>query len=415
MKKVVLILVVTFCVVFLCNVKVGFTGAMEDRMDYLENRLSEMTAIQDENKDTMSALKGLQDRVSVGMGMRTSFTMTEDAAGTKGDGVSGGRSWDKNFDVDNMRLYFGAKVTDNIRMEFNTEISNTTGVDDDIRLLDAFVEYTWSDLAHVRFGRHLPASDRYNLDGPYYQNSFDFPGPGISAYPFKSTGRAEGVSYWGQYDGGKFKWQLSAIEGAETGANNEDPDHLMYTGRLTFAFWEPEPGYYNSSTFYGKKDVLTIGLVGVHQSDGAGTAATPTDYTAWNIDFLLEKNFGWGTIDIEAAYFDYSNHGTSGGTGSVGGAGQAWNVGFSYLYPEKIGWGAPQLVTRYVENDPTDADATTTQWTKNKLELGLHYIIDGHNAKIALVYSNSHLGSTSTDPDWNEDQSAVRLGMQFQH
>ncbi len=412
-KKVVLTLVIMFCVVFLCNVKVGFTQGMEQRMDYLENRLSEMTAIQDDHKSTISAMKGLQDRVSLGMGMRTSFTTTEDAAGSKGDGVSGGRSWDKNFDVDNMRLYFGAKVTDNIRMEFNTEISNTTGVDDDIRLLDAFVEYTWNDYAHVRFGRHLPASDRYNLDGPYYQNSFDFPGPGISAYPFKSTGRAEGVSYWGQYAGGKFKWQLSALEGAETGTNNEDPDHLMYTGRVTYNFWEPEPGYYNSSTFYGEKDVLAIGLVGVHQSDGAGTAATPTDYTAYNIDFLLEKNFGWGTIDIEAAYFDYTNHGTSGGTGSVGGAGQAWNVGFSYLYPEKIGWGAPQLVTRYVEYNPTESD-TASKWTQNKLELGLHYIIQGHNAKIALVYSNSHLGSTGTEADWNEDQNAVRLGMQFQ-
>ena len=278
------------------------------------------------------------------------------------------------------------------------------------------MEYTWNDYAHIRFGRHLPASDRYNLDGPYYQNSYDFPGPGISAYPFKSTGRAEGVSYWGQYAGGKFKWQFSAVEGREiTASANDDPDHLMYTGRLTYNFWEPEPGYYNSSTFYGKKDVLAIGLVGVHQSDGAGTAARPgTDYNAWNIDFLLEKNFGWGTIDIEAAYFDYTNHGTSGGTGTTGGAGQAWEVGFSYLYPEKIGWGAPQLVTRYVENNPTEAD-TPSQWTKNKLEIGLHYIIQDHNAKIALVWSNSKLGGSSLDPDWNESQNSVKLGMQFQH
>lgn len=417
MKKVVLMLVITFCIVFLCNVKVGFTqeSGMNARMDYLETRLAEMSLIQNDNKGILDGIKGLQDRVSVGMGLRTQFSTTEDAAGTKDDGVSGGRSWDKDFDVTNMRLYFGAKITDNIRVEFNTEISNTTGVDDDIRLLDAFVEYTWNDYAHIRFGRHLPASDRYNLDGPYYQNSYDFPGPGISAYPFKSTGRAEGVSYWGQYAGGKFKWQFSAVEGREImGSANDDPDHLMYTGRLTFNFWEPEPGYYNSSTFYGKKDVLAIGLVGVHQSDGAGTAANPTDYTAWNIDFLLEKNLGWGTIDIEAAYFDYTNHATSGGTGTTGGAGQAWTVGFSYLYPEKIGWGAPQLVTRYVENNPTEAD-TSSQWTKNKLEIGLHYIIQDHNAKIALVWSNSKLGGSSLDPDWNESQNSVKLGMQFQH
>ncbi|HDY67598.1 MAG TPA: hypothetical protein ENH85_07395 [Candidatus Scalindua sp.] len=404
--------------VMLCNLRGGATAyavGLEERMDHLETRLSELTSTQDDHKSAISAIKGLQERVSLGFGLRTSFLTTEDAAGTKGDGVSGGRSWDKDFDVENMRLYFGAKVTDNIYVEFNTEISNTS-VADDVRLLDAFVEYKWNDYFHIRFGRHLPASDRYNLDGPYYQNSFEFPGPGISAYPFKSTGRAEGVSYWGQYKGGKFKWQLSAVEGKEAvGENNDDPDHLMYTGRLTYNFWEPEPGYYNSSTFYGKKDVLAIGLVGVHQSDGAGTAAKPTDYSAWNVDFLLEKNFGWGTIDIEAGFFDYTNHGTSGGTGSLGGAGQAWTVGFSYLYPEKIGWGYPQFVTRYVENNPTEAD-TSAQFTRNKLELALHYIIQGHNAKIALIWSNEHLGSGSgVDVDWNEDRGAVRLGMQLQH
>ncbi|KKL12920.1 hypothetical protein LCGC14_2530940 [marine sediment metagenome] len=404
--------------VMLCNLRGGATAyavGLEERMDHLETRLSELTSTQDDHKSAISAIKGLQDRVSLGFGLRTQFSTTEDAAGTKTDGVSGGRSWDKDFDVTNMRLYFGAKVTDNIYVEFNTEISNTS-VADDVRLLDAFVEYKWNDYFHIRFGRHLPASDRYNLDGPYYQNSYDFPGPGISAYPFKSTGRAEGVTYWGQYKGGKFKWQLSAVEGKEAvGENNDDPDHLMYTGRLTYNFWEPEPGYYNSSTFYGKKDVLAIGLVGVHQSDGAGTAAKPTDYSAWNVDFLLEKNFGWGTIDIEAGFFDYTNHGTSGGTGSLCGAGQAWKVGFSYLYPEKIGWGYPQFVTRYVSNNPTEAD-TTAQFTKSKLELALHYIIQEHNAKIALIYSNEHLGSGSgVDVDWNEDRGAVRLGMQLQH
>ncbi len=411
MKKMVLTLVIMFCVVFLCNVKVGFTGAMEDRMDYLENRLSEMSAVQDENKDTMSAMKGLQDRVSVGMGLRTQYSTTEDAAGTKGDGVSGGRSWDNDFDVTNMRLYFGAKITDNITMTFNTEIHNST-VDDEIRLLDAFAEYTWNEYAHVRFGRHLPASDRYNLDGPYYQNSYDFPGI-VQRYPNKAIGRVEGFSYWGQYAGGKFKWQATVSEGTEVaGGANDDPDHLQYSGRLTYNFWEPEPGFYNSSTYYGKKDVLAIGLVGFHQSDAVGTAADPSDFTGWNIDVLMEKNFGWGTIDIEAAYFDYNNH-KAAATGALA-DGQAWTAGFSYLYPEKIGWGAPQFVSRWQTFDPTD-NLTTNQWTESKLELGLHYIIQDHNAKIALVWSNENLGNTGGEADWNENRNSVKLGMQFQH
>jgi hypothetical protein len=330
-----------------------------------------------------------------------------------------------------MRLYFGAKITDNISVEFNTEISNTDhtvagvagltgasgGVADDVRLLDAFVEYKWNDYFHIRFGRHLPASDRYNLDGPYYQNSYDFPGV-VQRHPNKAIGRVEGLTYWGQYKGGKFKWQLSAFEGTEVpGGANDDPDHLAYSGRLTFNFWEPEPGFYNSSTFYGKKDVLAIGLVMFHQSDAVGTVAEPSDFTSWNVDFLLEKNFGWGTIDIEAAYFDYNRHKAAGSVTAIA-DGQAWTAGFSYLYPEKIGWGYPQFVSRYQAFDPTD-NLTTSQWTESKLELGLHYIIQDHNAKIALVWSNEHLGSglgsDGLDPDWNENRSSVKLGMQLQH
>jgi len=416
MKKVIMTLVITFCVVILCNVKVGFTQegqGVQQRLDYLESRISEITTVQEDNTSTIDSLKGLKDKVSLGFGMRTSFLTTEDAAGTKGDGRSGGRSWDKDFNVDNMRLYMGAKITDNISATFNTEISNTT-VADDVRLLDAFVELKMlKDYFKIRFGRHLPAADRYSLNGPYYQNSFQFPGL-VVKYPNTLNGRVEGVSFWGLLADKKFKWQFSVAEGTEvSGGPNDDPDHFQYSGHLVYNFWEPEPGFYNSGTYYGKKDVLALGLAMFHQSDAVGTAAEPSDYTGWNVDFLLEKNFGWGTIDIEAAYYDYNNH-KAAATGALS-DGQAWEAGFGYLYPEKIGWGQPQFVSRWQQFDPTD-NMTSAQFSQSKLELGLHYIIEGHNGMIALVYSNEHLGSgTGSDVDWNEDQSAVRLGMQFQH
>ena len=400
----------------------------EDRLSEMdaiqENRLSEMAALQDDHKDTISVMKILQDRVSLGVGLRTSFTTTEDAAGTHGDGVSGDRDWDNSFDVNSMRLYFGAKITDNITLEINTETFNETTTDggltwetssDDIRLLDAFVEYRWNDYFHIRFGRHLPASDRYNLDGPYYLNSFYFPLV-AQRYPNKAIGRVEGISYWGQYADGKFKWQFTVSEGNEiVGGPNDDGDHLQFSGRLTYNLWEPEPGFYNSSTYYGKKDVLAIGLVGFHQSDGAGTAADPHDFNAWNVDFLLEKHFDWGTIDIEGAFFDYGTHGAQDAEATLPpGAprqpdGTAWTAGFSYLYPEKIGWGYPQFVSRYQSFDPTGNQSASMR-VESKLELGLHYIIQDHDAKIALVYSNEHLGGAS-----NDDRDAVKLGMQFQH
>ncbi len=424
MRKLMIMLVVIISCVILSSLRNGNAaefGTLEERMNYLETRVSELSSTSDDFKGTLKehgsllgGIKGIQDRVSLGVGLRTSFTSTEDAAGETGDGVSGEPDWDKDFDVENMRFYLGAKVTDHIRLEINTEISNTNvsgdgdGVTDDIRLLDAFVEYTWNDYFHVRFGRHLPASDRYNLDGPFYQNSFDFPGI-VQRYPNKSTGRVEGVSSWGQYKGGKFKWPLTASEGNEvSGGPNDDFDHLQYSARFTYNFWEPEPGFYNSSTYYGKKDVLALGLVLWHQSDGVGTKEDPEDFTAWNIDFLCEKRYDWGTIDIEAAYFDYSNNG-AGANETSQADGQAWTAGFSYLYPEKIGWGYPQFVSRWQQFDPTNNHPDKT-FEESKLELGLHYIIQDHNAKLALVFSNTHVGGAE-----NDDRGAVKIGMQFQH
>ncbi len=424
MKKVIFTLVVTICVVFMCNVKAGFTQGTEARLDYLETRISELTTIQgdytgmlEDHGSVIQSLQSLMDRVSVGVGFRTKFTTTENAAGTKAVN-SGSRSWDKDFNVDSMRIYLGAKITDNITLEINTDVHERDVFNDSITMLDAFVEYTFNDYFHIRVGRHLPASDRYNLDGPYYQNSFNFPLI-AQRWPNVAIGRVDGASFWGQYAGGKFKWQGTVSEGREISeAANDDADHLQFSGRLTYNFWEPESGYYNSSTYYGKKDVLAIGLVGWHQSDGTGTAEAGKDFNGWNVDFLCEKNFGWGTIDIEAAYFDYNTNGgrdseqarfDAAGSGPNTSDGTAWTAGFSYLYPEKIGWGQPQFVSRYQSFNPT-GNQTAEMRVEAKLELGLHYIIEGHNAKLALVYSHENLGGAD-----NDDRDAVLLGMQFQH
>ena len=48
-------------------------------------------------------------------------------------------------------------------------------------------------------------------------------------------------------------------------------------------FWDPEPGYYLNSTYYGAKNLLAVGIAGQVQG---------TDNKAWSADFLLEKKLG---------------------------------------------------------------------------------------------------------------------------
>ena len=98
MRKLMIMLVVIISCVILSSLRNGNAaefGTLEERMNYLETRVSELSATSDDFKGTLKehgsllgAIKGIQDRVSVGFGLRTQFSTTEDAAGFKDDGVA---------------------------------------------------------------------------------------------------------------------------------------------------------------------------------------------------------------------------------------------------------------------------------------------------------------------------------------
>lgn len=223
--------------------------------------------------------------VSVGAGLRTSFSSVEDAA------PDDGRSND--FTVDSIRLYLNAQIHQYILLEFNTERYDT-GDDDDIRVLDAIAKFTIAPEFNIWAGRHLPPSDRANLDGPYYLNAWTF--PIAQAYPAIFAGRDEGVSVNGSIDGGVFGYALGIYDGMDTSYsgitdlnNPNQDDNLLFAGRLQWALWDPEPGFYTTSSYFGEKNILTFGAAAQYQSDGTGTMASPGDFFGWNVDALLER------------------------------------------------------------------------------------------------------------------------------
>src|SRR5258708_17487814 len=69
---------------------------------------------------------------------------------------------------------------------------------------------------------------------------------------------------------------------------------MLYAGRLAVALWDPEPApaYYEGGTYYGSKDIFTIGVAGQAQKDGAGTAAAKGNFKVWSLDALFEKKIG---------------------------------------------------------------------------------------------------------------------------
>ena len=333
--------------------------------------------------------------ISIGAGLRTSFNAIEDQA-------PNGTSRSKDFALDSFRLYVSGRLPQSVSFEFNTDYDTTPTGTEDIRVLDGVLKFEFNDYFNVWAGRFLPPSDRSNLSGPYYLNSWDF--PFVQAYPAVFAGRDDGVAIWGQVGKGQFKYQLGAFDG-QTGGPNQS-DSLLYAGRLVLNLWDPEPGYYNSSTYYGDKNVLAVGLTAMTQSDAVGTATTPGDFNGWSLDVLAERKLGGaGVGTLEGAYYDYSSD--NGTLPAVTGAdGNGYFILASYLLPQKLGVGQLQPVVRYQSFETDGANVART-----RTDVGLNYIINGHNARISALFFNENDDSTSAT---KVDGTGFKLGLQFQ-
>lgn len=334
--------------------------------------------------------------VSVGAGLRTSLNSVE-------NGSPSGEDRSKDIGLDDIRLYVNSQLHESIMVEFNTASSSG-----DVVVLDAVVKLKFSDLFNIWAGRFLPPSDRSNLSGPYFLNAWDF--PIAQLYPQIFAGRDDGAAVWGQVMDGKFKYQVGAFEGlgkldaAGTGPGPNSDDNLLYAARLVVNLLDPEPGYYNSSTYYGSKDVIALGAVLMTQTDALGTVASPGDFTGWNVDVLAEKNLeGVGVVTLEGAYYDYDRDDAVDALGSVIPDSDGYFVLASFLLPQKVGIAQLQPMVRYQELETDGVDDSMT-----RLDLGLNYIIDGHNARVSLVYGD--VKNHPRDGDYN----LIRIGLQFQ-
>lgn len=330
--------------------------------------------------------------ITVGAGLRTSFNSVE-------NGAPNGIDRSKTFQLDSIRLYLGGQVTKDIHLTFNTERQS----DGATHVLDGIAQFAFSDIFNVWAGRFYPPSDRSNLSGPYYLATWDF--PFVSNYPAIFAGRDDGLAVWGQTGGGKFKYQVGAFQGRNGALTSNQSASLLYAGRLTFNLWDPEPGYYNVSTYYGAKDILAFGLTAMSQADGVGTPAKPGNYNGSSLDALMEKKLGPDVLSLEGAYYHYDTGGVVDPAPPIGQGlidGRGYFVQASYLLGQKFGAGMLQPHIRYQNLDVTGASVT-----RKRYDLGLNYILDGHNARASFIYARDNNGTA-------KNANIFQVGMQLQ-
>lgn len=319
--------------------------------------------------------------VSVGAGVRTSFTNYNPDVGEE----------TSDFELNSARIYIGGKVTDQISLMFNTEY---TAGSEDIAVIDAAVKFEFSDKFNIWAGRFLPPSDRANLYGPYYANHWGVYNDGVQdGYPSETTGRDDGVMYWGQFGIAKVSFGFFDVEGLTKGDND-----VLAAGRVQLDFWDPEGGYYLNGTYYGDKDLLAVGVA-------AQKVSGDSAYTA---DFLLEKKLGnSGVVTVEAEYSMYDG---LGGYGTPVGGGYEKSDGYyllgAYLFPQEVGIGKFQVLGKYAQ---ATYDFFGTDLDQDTFELNVNYVIKQFNARVSLFYID-----TSFDPDVASDSKQMGLGLQVQ-
>jgi hypothetical protein len=341
---------------------------------------------------------GEDKSVTVGFGMRSSYASVE-------DGAPDGTSRSSDFHLDSARLYFGASLTKNIKGMLNTEWDG-----EQIRIMDAAGQFAISPELNIWAGRLLSPSDRANMAGPYYSLGGGYWAGVASRYGYNGgifRGRDDGVVVWGDIADGKLGYSFGAFEGhtfgigsltqSQAGAlTNKPSDSLMYAGRLQYDFWDAEPGYYGTGNYLGGKDILAIGIAARTQKNGVLTPAQNGDYTAWNIDFLLEKKLPSGAVSLEAAYYNYDNGGVIKSE-----QGKAWSTGVAYIFGETMGMGKLQPFLRYQKFSP-DSNIDSKQ-----TDIGANYIIEGYNAQVSATYSKNTFG--------NADQKKFVVALQLQY
>jgi hypothetical protein len=313
--------------------------------------------------------------VTIGAGVQASFYDCDKACIYSPGSIAAGDSNVQGFALNSVRLYVNGGVTDQIKMTFDTEYTP----ENDVQVLDAIGRFEFSDMFNIWAGRFLPPSDRANLYGPYYADDWTPYADGVADYyPDVAVGRDNGVAYWGQF--GILKVQAGAFDGESLNSAVADKSKVLAAGRVMVDFWDPEPGYYLNGTYYGEKDLLSLGLA----------AQSQDSKTAWNLDGLMEKKLaGAGAITVEAEY--QRDNGLTAATSSDG-----WYGLVAYVFPQVVGVGKFQILGKYsdktIDTAPSSSSLKTT-------ELNLNYIIKDFNARVGLYYLNQKDDLTGISPD----------------
>jgi hypothetical protein len=304
-----------------------------------------------------------------------------------------------DFHMDNeyVELHAGGKVHKKVGVTLNLNANMTNFSAASVAVMDAIISFDLQDEFHVWAGHLLVPVDRSNASGPFFMIPWNYPGffATIVAAPKEGpSGRNNGVVVWGDIQGGKLTYLAGVFDQGDVSTSP------LYSGRLRLALWDEEPGFWGNGSYFGDKDLLTIGVGGQYQKKGSGPDKAWTDI---NADVLLEKKLGGGSfVTGEAAYYHYGVNDSTPAALNIPAAvniSDAFYVLAAYATPT-VGVGNIQPSVRYQWAKPK-GDGFSKAWD---LDVGLAYLIKGPALRLLATYSHAKFGDYSSN--------SIQLGAQ---
>ncbi len=274
---------------------------------------------------------------------------------------------------------------------FNAAIANagSLSASPSVGPLDLIAKFHAADAFNVWMGRLLVPSDRSNFTGPFFMIPWNYPGVYPAGFIGPNTGpngRDQGITAWGMALDNKFKYFAGAY-------GIDKATQPYYSARISYAIQGSEPGYFGSSTYFGEKSVLAVGLGAQYQKSTSAdiNAMPPTtkDTTTIMADVLAEEVLaGAGTVTVEGQFYVF-NEGQGGVAPGVSHPKEAFYLLGSYLTPNNIGIGKIQPMLRLQQTfDPE-------QWTIVDAQIG--YIMQAYFLKAIVNYQYAIAHGTTTN------------------
>jgi hypothetical protein len=312
---------------------------------------------------------------------------------------------DQSLDTAYGELHAGGKIHKNVSVTVNLNfdalaaLSKSSTGSAAVGVEDAIIGFDFAEPFHLWAGHLLVTVDRSNLAGPFFMVPWNYPGfltvgsTQVVGAPYEGpSGRNNGMVVWGDFAEGMFKYMAGAFN---LGDVTQTP---LYSGRLNLALMDKEPGFWGNASYFGEKNILSVGVGAQFQREGStpppavppAMTPAPDDYSEVNADALMElKVPGGGWVTGEAAYYHFS--------GAFNAVKDSFFVTAAYASPE-VGIGNIQPMVRYqmAKGDGVKA------WN---IDAFLSYLIKGPALRATVGFQHVDLDNDVTG-------NAIQLGAQ---